>query len=232
MRTVLLANNALGMRVARFLEGRGELAGVVVHPVERRRAVEPEALAGVPCWVWPDGVEQVAAIGPECLLSVLFGFRLPAAWLAVASWRALNLHPGLLPYNAGANPNVWPIVDGTPAGTTLHVMTSAVDAGPVLAQREVPVLGADTAATLYDRLMTASFDLFTQVWPGVERLVPVDQAPGGTFHRVAELSTLDPTPDDFGLIDRLRARTFPPFGAEFERDGQRYSIRVEVEPLP
>ena len=36
MRTALLANNRLGAAVGRYLAGRGELAGLVVHPEARR----------------------------------------------------------------------------------------------------------------------------------------------------------------------------------------------------
>jgi hypothetical protein len=48
---------------------------------------------------------------------------------------------------------------------------------------------------------------------------------------MADLAALDLTADDLPLLDRLRARTFPPFGAEFERGGQRYRVRVEIERL-
>src|SRR5947208_613683 len=108
MRTVLLGNNRLGHKVGTFLSARGELAGVVVHPRERRRHADDLLALGAPAWEWPDGLDGVRHLEPECLLSVLFGYILDAKWLDVATWRALNLHPGLLPYNRGTAPNVWP----------------------------------------------------------------------------------------------------------------------------
>lgn len=193
--------------------------------------IESVAHLAVPTWVWPDGLDKVGQLAPECLLSVLFAYRLPPAWLATPNWQAINLHPGLLPYNAGSHPNVWPLVDGTPAGTTLHIMTDAIDAGPILVQREVPVWGQDTAATLYERLMVSSYDMFVEAWPHVRDLAPRPQPPGGTYHRHKELAALDPSPEEVGLIDRLRARTFAPYGAEFERNGERYRVRVEIERI-
>jgi methionyl-tRNA formyltransferase len=230
--TVLLANNRLGARVAHWLAGRGELAALVLHEPARQKHVEHLASElAVPSWTWPNGLEGVQELRPDCLLSVLFGHIVPSSWLTVPRWMPLNLHPGFLPHNAGANPNVWPIVDGSPAGTTLHVMADTIDSGQILAQRRVEVTPADTGATLYERLEDASFELLQDCWDSVESLELVPQTPGGSYHRSDELHGLDPTPSEFDLIDRLRARTFPPYGAEFERDGRRWRIRVELEPL-
>ena len=231
MRTVLLANNRLGWQVGGYLAERGDLVGVVLHPDDRRSFGDELAALDAPSWTWPDGRDEVAALEPECLLSVLFGFKVPPDWLDIPSWRALNLHPGLLPWNGGANPNVWPLVDGSPAGTTLQVMAEEIDAGDVLCQEPVEVRPDDTAETLYRRLEETSFELFRSAWPTVRDLEPTPQAGEGSYHRTSELASLDPTGDDLAVVDRLRARTFPPHGAEFERDGHRYRITVDIEPL-
>lgn len=231
MRCVLLANNRLGERIAHYLAERGELAGLVLHDEARRKGFDDPGVFDVPFWAWPDGQAAVAALEPEVLLSVLFGHLVPPTWLDLASWRALNLHPGLLPHNAGAAPNVWPLVDGSPAGTTLHVMVPALDAGDIVEQVEVPTRPNDTAERLYRRLEDASEALVRRVWPVIDRIEPRPQGPGGSFHRLADLAGLDPSPEEVALIDRLRARTFPPYGAEYDVDGRRYRIRVEIEPI-
>jgi phosphoribosylglycinamide formyltransferase-1 len=67
--------------------------------------------------------------------------------------RVLNTHPSLLPAFPG-----WHAVDDalaagvTVTGCTVHVATVELDAGPVLAQEEVPVLPDDTAETLHERI--------------------------------------------------------------------------------
>ena len=233
MRTVLLANNRLGHRVARFLTDRGDLVGLVLHPEERRTAAaELEAIGG-PTWTWPDGLDDVRALAPDCMLSVLFGFIVPDEWLAVPSWAAVNLHPAFLPWNRGSAPNVWPLVDGSPAGTTLHVMTAGLDRGPVLVQRRVDVRADDTAESLYRRLEDASFEMLTTEWEGLRSVQPRPQEGEGSYHRLSDLEGLDLRSDaDLAVLDRLRARTYPPHGAEFERDGRTYRVRVEIEPLP
>lgn len=232
MRTVVLGNRRLAVEVARFLAGRGELAGAVVHRPEARDAVSELFDLGVPVWTWPDGLEKITALRPECLMSVLFGHKLSPAWLAAPSWGAINVHPGLLPFNRGKAPFAWPLVDGTPAGTTLHLMDESLDTGPVLAQRHVPVYGEDTAETLFRRLEAASLAMITTVWPHIRTVVPKPQVGEGTEHRAADLASLDLRDEHLEALDRLRARTFATAGAEFVRDGRRYRARVQIERLP
>jgi methionyl-tRNA formyltransferase len=231
VRTVLLANNRLGVRIAEFLAQRGDLEALVLHPEERRAHADGFAAIDVPTYTWPDGFDAAQAIVPDCLLSVLFAFKVPPAWLTLPSWRACNLHPALLPWNRGSAPNAWPLVDGSPAGTTLHVMEEAIDTGAVLCQREVATYAHDTAFTLYRRLEDASYEMFAEAWPRLRSLPETPQPPGGSTHRLADLASLDLTDGDFATLDKLRARTYPPFGAEFVRDGRRYRARVEIEPM-
>ena len=231
MRTVLLANNRLGARIAAYLHERGDLAALVLHPPERRACGREFDLVPVEAHVWPRGREAFERDRPECLLSVLFGFKVPPEWLALPTWRSCNLHPALLPYNRGSAPNAWPLVDGTPAGTTLHVMEQEIDTGAILAQRAVETTPADTAFTLYRRLEDASFDLFCEVWPRVRECEPRPQPLEGTSHRLADLAGLDLVDADFGVLDKIRARTFGPHGVEFTRDGRRYRARVDIEPV-
>jgi phosphoribosylglycinamide formyltransferase-1 len=67
--------------------------------------------------------------------------------------RILNTHPALLPAFPG-----WHAVEDALAagvaetGTTVHLATLAMDAGPNLAQQSVPVLPDDTVATLHERI--------------------------------------------------------------------------------
>lgn len=231
VRTVLLANNRLGAAAARYLRARGELVGLVLHTPDRRKAGKELADIDVSTWTWPEGLDDVRALEPECLLSVLFGHLIPKTWLEVPTWRAVNLHPALLPWNRGAATNAWPLVDGSPAGVSLHVMDEQIDTGALLAQREVATDPADTAETLYRRLEVAGLDLLRETWPALRDIEPVPQPAGGSAHRLADLAALDLTEADLPVLDRLRARTFPPYGAEFVRDGRRYRVRVEIEPI-
>lgn len=67
--------------------------------------------------------------------------------------RVLNTHPALLPSFPG-----WHAVEDALAagvdvtGCTVHYATLAMDAGPVIAQQEVPVLPGDTVDSLHERI--------------------------------------------------------------------------------
>jgi methionyl-tRNA formyltransferase len=106
--------------------------------------------------------------------------------------RAVNLHISLLPWNRGAHPNVWSVLEDTPSGVSIHAMDEGVDTGPVLAQRGVPLLPGDTLRTSYQRLLEEIETLFAQVWLAVRsgRLAALAQPPGGSAHRVADLEAV------------------------------------------
>jgi len=57
---------------------------------------------------------------PDLVLSAGFRHKLPARYLKVPQLGCINLHKSLLPYNRGANPNVWALIEGAPAGVSIH----------------------------------------------------------------------------------------------------------------
>ena len=74
---------------------------------------------------------------------------LPAAFPG----RVLNTHPALLPAFKGWHAVRDALAAGVKVtGTTVHIATEEVDAGPILAQEAVPVLPGDTEDTLHERI--------------------------------------------------------------------------------
>lgn len=185
----------------------------------------------------PDQLDVVQETTPELLVSVGFDHLAPPEILDVPSEGAINLHPSYLPHNRGKSPNVWPLVEGTPAGVTLHYMDAEFDTGDIIAQKQVEATFSDTGKTLHQRLEDAQFELFTDHWPEIEsgdiEHTPQDDT-AGAYHSTAdfiELCELDPeeTVSVKTLLDRLRALTFPPFdNAYLDIDGERYYIEVEI----
>ncbi len=250
MRILFLGNNAVGLQALEWLKGRGEeIVGLVVHPETRsRHRGEMESVSGLSASAVFSGdrlrepavLKAIADLKPDVALSIFFGYILKAEFLDLIPMGTINLHPALLPYNRGSYPNVWSIIDGTPAGVTLHFVDRGVDTGEILAQKEVPVEISDTGATLYRRLEQESFGLFKDWWAGFRRGEAVRGMPqalsGGTSHRIADVVSLDEIELDRKysakeLIDILRARTFPPYqGAYFRAGGKKYFLRLDIEP--
>lgn len=93
---------------------------------------------------------------------------------------AVNIHIGYLPWNRGADPNLWSWVESTPKGVTVHWMTEAIDQGPVITQELVEMGNNETLATSYEKLTLAADTLFRKTWPYLMngRFV----RPQGSFH--------------------------------------------------
>ena len=93
-------------------------------------------------------------------LVVLAGFLtiLPPSWVQRWAGRAINLHPALLPryggpgmYGARVHAAVLAAGDRE-TGATVHLVTTHVDGGPILAQARIEVAAGDTPETLRAKL--------------------------------------------------------------------------------
>lgn len=75
--------------------------------------------------------------------------------------RIINVHPSLLPAFAGGMDAVAQALAAgvTTTGVTVHVVTDALDAGPILAQESVEVLPGDTVETLRQRVHEVEYRL-------------------------------------------------------------------------
>ncbi len=250
MRIVCLVNNWVGWQVLEALREDGaEIVALVLHPKEKQSfAEEILSAAKLPaerifCATQlsdPETLKALCALKPDLGLSIFWGSILRKPFLDMLPRGCLNLHPALLPYNRGAYPNVWSIIDGTPAGVTLHYVDEKVDTGDIVAQLSVPVSPDDTGKALYWRLEQACVKLFRQTWPQIKAgtLNRQPQEPhAGTHHRVKDVEKVDAIDLERmyrgrELIDLLRARTFPPHkGAYIEVDGKRIylSLKLQVE---
>jgi len=242
VRVFLCGNGPSAVAIARWLAERddAELVGGAIHPAEAGRNTDElrARLAGPVLEgkaINSDaGLEQLEALRPDVLLSVHFGYIVGARALA-APRHTMNIHPAYLPHGRGANPNVWALVEESPAGVTIHEMEQTLDTGAIWAQYEVPYDWSDTGETLYDRLLAAELTLFHETWPrfAAGELKSRPQEAGGSSHRQKELKTLDRLDLEEAttvraLLNRLRARTFPPHDGCYveEEDGTRTYFRL------
>jgi methionyl-tRNA formyltransferase len=248
MRVLFLGNNWVGWQVARWLRTQqDEIVGLVIHPEPRRRyGAEIIKSAGVaPANIF-DGsrladsevLAAIESLKPDIGVSALFGYIVRPKFLALLPAGCVNIHPSYLPYNRGAHPNIWSIIEGTPAGVTLHYIDAGIDSGDIISQRAIEVTPTDTGETLYRRLERACVKLFSEIWPllreGGAPRVPQHGA-SGTCHRSRDVERIDEidleaTYKAKDLINLIRARTFPPFaGAYFRSNGSKVYLRLELE---
>lgn len=173
------------------------------------------------CWT-----ARLAALRPDVIYSFSYRMLLPEEVLRIARLGSYNLHPSLLPAYRGRAPVNWVLVNGErETGVTLHRMVARADAGDIVAQRALAIDEADTALTLYRKLVPLGAAIVRQYHPpiaaGCAPAVPQDISRGCYFGRRR--------PED-GLIDwhwparriynLVRAVTHPYPGA-FSRAGGR-----------
>lgn len=73
----------------------------------------------------------------------------------------VNIHPSLLPRYPGLNTHAKVLEAGdTTHGASVHFVTAELDAGPVIAQTQVPVLQNDTEQTLATRVLHTEHELY------------------------------------------------------------------------
>lgn len=177
-------------------------------------------------------------------LDFIFGIHFPhlisVDILRIPRHGFINLHPAFLPYNRGWHTPSWAILDRTPYGATLHVMSEILDAGDIIHQKLLPIRPEDTADTLYARVKALELEVFMEAWPLLSTGIHTRrvQQPGmGTSHRKKDLSNesiarilLEEPTTAGALIDRLRALTTSHLeeAAWFEKNGRRYRIQVSI----
>ena len=101
------------------------------------------------------GVEVVALAGYMRLLSSQF----------IRAWqgRILNIHPSLLPDYKGLDTHRRALEAGeTWVGCSVHLVTEALDDGPVLAQAKVRVRERETAEMLAERVLAEEHKLYPE----------------------------------------------------------------------
>jgi len=114
-----------------------------------------------------ENVEPLRELRADLIVLASYGQILPQAVLDLPEWGCLNLHPSLLPRYRGASPIAGAILDGVEfTGTTLMRMVRRMDAGPILAQRQVELRADETRKDLEARLAEASANLLIESLPG------------------------------------------------------------------
>ena len=143
------------------------------------RATEVAASAGIPARLVDrkefggfgpsfdrDGyTEAVTAVLRTASIDVVamagFGTVLGQAVHSAYPGRILNTHPAVLPAFPGWHAVADALAAGvSETGTTVHLATLEMDAGPILAQAVVPVLPGDTEAALHERIKAVERTLY------------------------------------------------------------------------
>ncbi len=151
-RIVAVISNKPGVQGLERAERAGIPTRVIDHKTFEAREDFDEAL-------------DVALKEAKAQLICLAGFMRILDPHFVGRWRdrMINIHPSLLPSFKGLHTHERALEAGVRmTGCTVHFVRPEMDDGPIIIQAAVPVLPADTAETLADRILTQEHIIYPE----------------------------------------------------------------------
>lgn len=216
-------------------KGRGQK--LVASPV-KEMAIEHGVEVIEPVKLRAEGVaEKIREIGADLAVVAAYGRILPVEVLQATRLGCINIHPSMLPEYRGPAPIQRAILDGRDeTGVSLMMLVEEMDAGPIVAQQTVEILGDDDARSLTDMTGVLGADMLLRVIDEAEKTGAIDAEPQDD----SEATYAPPLTKEEGLIPwtdptnrimyRLRALTPWP-GAFTYIAGERLLIITQAEPL-
>ncbi|MDE8653250.1 phosphoribosylglycinamide formyltransferase [Novosphingobium album (ex Liu et al. 2023)] len=196
--------------------------GVPTFALSHRGMARAEHDAAMDAAIRQSGAQWIALAGYMRILTPDF----------VARWegRMVNIHPSLLPKYTGLHTHERAIAAGdSHGGVTVHLVTAALDDGPVLGQTPVAILPGDTPGTLAARVLIAEHQLYSRC---LAALVTRDRSPEFLLEQVRTRALALPEADEtishgmpcFGII---KGKKFAYFSHDHHGDG-RTALLVKI----
>jgi len=108
--------------------------------------------------------QTLLAVKPDIICLAGFMRILSAGFVKNWAGKILNIHPSILPLFPGLHTHQRALDAGMAVhGCSVHLVTSALDAGPILGQAVIPVLNQDTPDDLAARLLPVEHQLYPAV---------------------------------------------------------------------
>ena len=187
----------------------------------------------------PIDITFLGAHAPDFIVSYGYRHILKGDVLDRFANRAINLHISYLPWNRGADPNFWSLVEDTPKGVTIHYLDRGIDTGDIIVQKQVTFSENDTLRTSYDRLQDEIQALFREHWPTIRsggcNRTPQDGR--GSYHRPKDKESLShlmfdgwDTPvavlEDYAAESQMFAQFWVRYHGEIEETPRRDKSRA------
>lgn len=161
--------------------------------------------------LWSDRltVDDIEKGNYDLAVSYTYRYILPGEIIRALKGNIVNIHNSYLPYNRGADPNLWSIAEKTPRGVTLHYMDEGLDKGFIIMQRLVTEGDGETLKSSYDNLDRNAKEMFMEAldcydqWPEM-KFVPEGR---GSYHSVKDGKAMKEKIDsyDMKITDFLKA---------------------------
>jgi len=167
-----------------------------------------------------------AALEADVAVVAAYGLILPQPVLDAPRLGCINVHASLLPRWRGAAPVQRAIMAGDDVtGVTIMQMEPALDTGPMLLRRDVPI-GSKNAMQLTDALAEVGAELMVEYLADPDRYPPLPQPEEGVTYAAkirkeeARIDWAFPAPQ---ILHQIRGLAPYP-GSWFEADGERIKL--------
>jgi len=116
-----------------------------------------------------DAIDFLKKFEPDLFVVVAYGQILSKEILSIPKIFSLNAHASLLPRYRGAAPINWAIINGdNQTGVSIIKMNEAMDAGPIILEKNIEIAPADTSLTLEDKMASLAAELLAEVIKSIE----------------------------------------------------------------
>lgn len=183
--------------------------------------------------------------GIQCDFLLLLSWRhiVPDKILKCIRKNSINLHYSLLPLHRGVYPVNWAIQAGDEkTGITFHIVTSGIDTGAIIDQKEIKIQPTDNAKTLLTKLDKLAIKRFSYIWQIRDKWdnISYEQKGKTSYHSkkdFIETNRIDPskTYRAAELINLLRGKTFRKEGSSAyfvdPKTDIKYSVSIKIKEL-
>jgi len=176
---VFVSGNGTNLQALIDAEKNGELSGgkivLCVSDKVGAYALERAEKEGIKCFVLEKGnassgeeydgkiAEELEKEGIELVLLAGFMRILSANLVKTYAGRIMNIHPSLLPEFKGTHGIRDAFLSGTGiTGVTVHFVTEALDAGPIIMQKKIAIEKDDTLETLEEKIHKAEHEMYPE----------------------------------------------------------------------
>lgn len=182
-----------------------------------------------------DVLEEIGTYHAEYAVVVAYGKIFPSSFLIAFPLGVINIHYSLLPKYRGASPVESALLHGeTVTGVTIQKMVKELDAGDILAVREVSIESTETTRELRPRLIQEGAELLADILPSFEEgslsALPQNHKEATHAGKIAkEDGLLDLTGDATTNWNKYRAYAESP-GTFFyaNKDGKKMRVKIKT----
>ncbi|MCM1514165.1 MAG: methionyl-tRNA formyltransferase [Anaeroplasma bactoclasticum] len=190
LKIVFMGTPSFGVPILEALIEKYEVIGVVTQPDKRVGRKQEIVMSPVKVCALQHNIpvfqpekirknyEEIMALAPDLIVTAAYGQLVGMKLLNCPKYRSINVHASLLPLYRGGAPIHQAIKDGQKkTGVTIMYMEKEMDAGDILAQREIEILDEDNCGSMFEKLSYLGRDLLMETIEGLcnHTITPIPQ---------------------------------------------------------